>query len=288
MKALAFGEVLWDVYPESKHLGGATMNFAAHFKKCGGDAYIVTAVGKDPLGDETLAHIRALGIGADYVTRSDKETGKCLVTLNEQKIPSYNLLDHVAYDEIEAPPVGGEAFDVLYFGTLALRNQNNREVLGRILGEATFSHVFVDVNIRPPFYSEEVVRLALAKATILKISDEELPFVMAVLGKERGRDEACAAALAKDFSGLRLLLITRGDKGALVYDAASGKTYESPAEKVTVVSTVGAGDSFSAAFLAEYLKTGDVAAALALAARVSAYVVSCEGAIPEYRLSDFT
>ena len=96
------------------------------------------------------------------------------------------------------------------------------------------------------------------------------------------------AALAKDLSGLRLLLITRGDKGALVYGAASGKTYESPAEKVTVVSAVGAGDSFSAAFLAEYLKTGDVAAALALATRVSAYVVSCEGAIPEYRLSDFT
>ena len=287
MKALAFGEVLWDVYPESKHLGGATMNFAAHVKRCGGDAWIVTAVGEDPLGRETVDEITRLGIRADYVTRSKKETGKCVVTLDENKIPSYALLDDVAYDDIRTPSAKGERFDVLYFGTLALRNANNRFVIEEILKQNAFGHRFVDVNIRPPFYSAEVVRFALENATVVKISDEELPTVMDVLGKECGTVESCAEALSEDFDGLKLVLITRGEKGAFVYDVKERAHYECGAERVEVVSTVGAGDSFSASFLVKYFETRDIPSALSFASRVSAFVVSREGAIPDYAPSDF-
>ena len=127
MKVLAFGEVLWDVYPDSEHIGGAPLNFAAHFRKCGGDSSIITAVGKDKLGDKTVAEIGKMGIDTGFISRVDFETGKCIVTLDENHIPTYNLLGNVAYDYISAPDLSGERCDVLYFGSLSLRNENNRK-----------------------------------------------------------------------------------------------------------------------------------------------------------------
>ena len=133
MKALAFGEVLWDVYPESQHIGGAPLNFAAHFRKCGGESHIVTAVGYDNLGDETVKAIRKLGVGTKYLCRTDVETGKCLVSLNERGVPAYNLLDNVAYDYMEKLDLNDENFELLYFGTLSLRHENNIAVLREII-----------------------------------------------------------------------------------------------------------------------------------------------------------
>ena len=120
MRVLSVGEVLWDVYASSKHLGGASFNFAAHFKKCGGEAWINTAVGDDDFGKETVNNVKKAGINIDYITISEKETGKCFVTLNDKQIPSYNLLNNVAYDDIKKPAIAKGFFDALYFGTLAL------------------------------------------------------------------------------------------------------------------------------------------------------------------------
>ncbi len=288
MNALAFGEVLWDVYPEERCLGGATMNFAAHFKKCGGKAWIVTSVGEDLLGKEVVDRILKLGIETEYVTYSkNKETGKCLITLDKNKIPSYELLNNVAYDEIKKPKLGDKIFDVLYFGTLALRNENNLSVLKQIISENKFNDFFVDVNLRPPYYSKDVIRFALENATVVKISDEELPAVMNALGKKYKIKEECAQILSKDFDNLKIILITKGDKGSFAYDTENKKIFESQPPKVDVASTVGAGDSFSAAFVTQYLKTKDIPTALSLATNLSAFVVSCKDAIPEYELSDF-
>ena len=159
MNVLAFGEVLWDVYETEAHLGGAPMNFAAHCKKCGADAWIVTAVGKDDLGKRTVSEIEKSGIHTDYITVSEQETGKCMVSLDENMVPSYDLLDGVAYDYIQKPNINQHKFDVLYFGTLALRNENNRNTLTQLIDETAFADIFVDVNIRPPFYSKETIRL---------------------------------------------------------------------------------------------------------------------------------
>lgn len=287
MKTLAFGEVLWDIYPQSKHLGGAPLNFSGHFKKCGGESFIVTAVGTDALGKEALDKMLKLGIQTEYVTFCEnKETGKCIVTLDENKKPAYNLLNNVAYDDIKMPAFYENTFDVLYFGTLSLRNQNNARVLKKILSENKFQHTFVDINIRSPYYSESVVRFAMENATIIKISDEELPIVMNVLGKSLLTDTQCAKALSEAFNNLKIIIITKGAEGAFVYDSAIEKIYESKAKKVKVVSTVGAGDSFSASFLAKYLQTNDIECALSLATEISGFVVGCIDAIPDYRLSD--
>lgn len=282
IKVLAFGEVLWDVYKNSKHLGGAPMNFSAHFKKCGGEAWILTAVGDDMLGRETVCEIEKLGISTDYVSIVKQETGKCLVTLDAKHIPSYDLLNNVAYDYIQKPDISNECFDVLYFGTLALRNENNMTVLKQMLEENTFSDVFVDINIRAPYYNRDSVEFACKNATIIKISDEELPAVMNVMEKTECSAKECVKILNGQFQNLKMIIITRGDKGSLVYDCINKKYHEGEAQKVQVVSTVGAGDSFSAAFLTKYMKTDDISQALEFAAKISGYVVSCNVAIPDY------
>ena len=286
MNVLAFGETLWDVYPNARYLGGATLNFAAHLAKCGAEAWINTSVGNDSMGADAISAIKNWNIHTDYVSVLGKETGKCLVTLDSNQIPSYDLLDDVAYDYIEAPKLT-DPFDLLYFGTLALRNAHNRKAIREILDKNEFGDVFVDVNIRPPFYSDEVVQFAMKHATIVKISDEELSKVMQAIGEDCASLSECAKLLHEKFDNLKLIIITRGGSGSSIYECALDAWYERNAEKVEVVSTVGAGDSFSAAFVAKYYQTKDINASLSFATKISGYVVSCMDAVPEYDAKDF-
>lgn len=287
MKILAFGEVLWDVYTDSEHIGGAPLNFAAHFLKCGGESWIVTSVGNDILGNKTIDEIKKMCINTEYITYSDKETGKCLVELDDNQIPAYNLLDNVAYDFIKKPLIKESVFDVLYFGTLSLRNENNRTILNQIISENNFNEIFVDVNIRAPYYSKDIVNFACENATILKISEEELPVVGEYIKCNTEDIMECAQIIGKKFGKLKILIITKGEKGALVYDCLNKRNYSHKAKKVEVVSTVGAGDSFSAAFLSVYLQTGDIEKALDFSTKISAFVVSQKEAIPDYNINDF-
>jgi len=288
MKLLSFGEVLWDVYPDDKYIGGAPLNFAAHFVKNGGDAYMLSSVGKDDLGKETIKAISKWGVHCDYITElSTKETGKCLVTLDEHRIPSYNLLSDVAYDAIEKPNLKEENFDVLYFGTLALRSKYNLETLKTMISENDFKEIFVDMNIRPPHYSKASIELALNHATLIKISDEELPIVLKEIGWDENEDLLdVSKKLSIAYPQLKVIIITKGDKGSFVYDVRTLKDYSCEAKKVVVASTVGAGDSFSAAFLSQFLQQKTIPVCLDLATKVSAFVVSKTEAIPEYTIED--
>ncbi len=285
MKLLAFGEVLWDVYPDDRFIGGASLNFAAHCAKHGIKSYILSSVGDDALGEVTLQTLAQYDLQTDYVSvLPDKQTGKCLVTLDENSIPSYNLLTDVAWDDIRCQSAAKDTFDVLYFGTLALRSPINQKNLKELLKSNSFGDIFVDVNIRPPFYSAESVRFALENGTIVKISDEEFPTVAAVLGIPYTDDQAeNARSLAKLFPNIRLLLITLGSKGALVLDTTDGKLYTQPAAQAQPMSTVGAGDSFGAAFLAKLSAGAPIDCCLKYATEVAALVVSRYEAIPDYQ-----
>ncbi len=284
MKALSFGEILWDVYPHEKYIGGAALNFAAHLALHGETVYMLSALGNDGLGQEAAERLKAWGIQSDFVPfLADRPTGRCQVTLDERSIPSYDLKRDTAYDCIPARSFGSE-FDVLYFGTLALRGGENRASLKHVLETSEFGEVFVDLNIRPPFYSEETVRFALSQATIVKISDEELPTVLKLMGlPSEGDFRQSVQELAGRFGNLRTLILTRGGEGAYAWDCVSQKEYACEAVKTEVKSTVGAGDSFSAAFLHVYMKEKDIASSLAHASRVAAYVVSQTDAVPDYR-----
>ena len=265
------------------------MNFAAHFVKLGGNSWLVSAVGNDEYGTAAIEKLKNWNIGTEYISVLDsKETGKCLVTLDEKQVPTYNLLDDVAYDNIPAP-ILGESFDVFYFGTLALRSEYNLSTVKNILDNNSFSDIFVDLNIRPPHYSKENILFALNNATIVKISDEELSVVLENADIDNTVDYKEAARLIADrFSNLKLVIITLGPKGAYVYDTVSGEERSCGIVDVPVVSTVGACDSFAAAFLSQYLPGKGIDNALKIASKVSGFVVSQKDAVPDYNACDFS
>lgn len=287
MKILSFGEVLWDVFPDYKTLGGAPFNFAAHASLLGAQAYILSAVGEDELGKTTVEEIKKYGINTSFVAIvSKKETGKCLVTLDENKIPSYNLLNDVAYDYIKKPEIPENTFDVFAFGTLALRSKYNFETVKQLIFKKISNEIYSDLNIRAPFYNKASIMLCLENATIVKISDEELPIINEIVFGLNFDTENSAVKLSEKFTQIKIIIITKGEKGSFAYDCADKKFFFANATPSELVSTVGAGDSFGAAFLTTYLKQNDLQKALETASKVSAYVVSQKDAIsPE--MADF-
>ena len=282
MNILSFGEIIWDVYPEAATLGGAPLNFAAHAALQGATATLLSCVGKDPLGQRALEEIRALGLDTAGIGMTETApTGQCTVTLSGEGIPSYRIAEVSAYDHIPLPAMGGK-YHALVFGTLALRGSHNRAVLDTLMAEIPFEEIFTDLNIRAPFFSRESVEFCLTRATILKVSDEELPTVTRLLFSTAWEDAKAATELSARYPNLKLILITKGEKGALCYDCRNRHLDSCPAAPTTVVSTVGAGDSFGATFLTHYHLTGNIATALHRAAQVSAFVVSRKEAIPTH------
>lgn len=281
MNLLSFGEIVWDVYSDKKCLGGAPLNFAAHFSKLGGSAYILSAIGNDEFKSETLNQIKRFGVSDEYLSvLNNHPTGVCNVILNEKAIPQYDLKKNVAYDYISCDNLSND-FDVLYFGSMALRSKFNQNSISKLLQEKKFKEIFVDVNIRPPFYSKQTVEFCFSNATILKVSDEELSVVNCCLSISETDTEKIVKEIFKRFSQLRLIIITKGLKGSVCYNTANDKFYYCSAKKTKVVSTVGAGDSFSAAFMFKYLSGKDINSCLEFAANLSSYVCSKTEAVPE-------
>lgn len=282
LRILSFGEILFDIRDGSACLGGAPLNFCAHAVRAGAAAAVLSAVGRDDYGRDALAQISGYGIDTRYTAvLDDKMTGRCLVTLNDAGVPKYDLVEGVAYDFIPVPDIAGQ-YDVLYFGTLALRSGHNKATLAALLEQNIARDVFVDMNIRPPFYSDESILMGLKHATMLKISDEELPVVAkAILGEGEHSADAVAAYIAEHFPNVKLLILTCGADGSAAYDLKTGDVCRCNAVKTKVVSTVGAGDSFCATFIVNFLQGVNTMTALEKASKVSAWVVSQEGAIPD-------
>ncbi len=280
MKAIAFGEILWDVFTDTgkKTLGGAPLNVAGHIKRLGGESYIISGVGNDELGNETIKYIHEMGMTDKYIIRtSDYETGRALVTLRDG-IPSYTFNRPAAWDRIEltkdmSDGLFSEEYDVLIFGTLAQREQKSRETLRTILKAAKARELFFDVNLRLDFYTPEIIIDSLRYATILKMNDEEQPVILKIAGCESIKE------LMNRYS-LSTVIVTYGKKGTYCY--SSGKCFHCEPENVPVVDTVGAGDSLSAGFLYFTFSGYPVDIALAKASMLADYVVQKRGAIPEY------
>ena len=278
MHILSFGEVLWDVFGEQKTLGGAPLNFSAHLTKLGADVTFVSAVGDDTLGKETLDAIRGIGLSVDAVAvLPGVRTGFCAVTL-ENGTPHYDLARGVAYDAIPFPALPASRPDALYLGTLASREEQSRACARRLLRESGAKEVFFDVNIRGNDWSEEGIRDVLPFTTILKLSREEL-YAFSSFGTE---GEAVCRAIAEQFPNLKQIVLTLDKDGAEVYDVSRRAFFRSPSPVSKPVSTVGAGDSFSACYLYNTLAGASVEDCLARAVRLSDFVVTRLGAIPDY------
>lgn len=279
---VGLGEALWDVLPEGKKLGGAPANFAYHVKQFGFNSMAVSAVGDDKLGEETLAALNSKGL--DYImAQVPYPTGTVQVTLDENGVPTYNIRENVAWDNI---PFTQELEDLarncraVCFGSLAQRNIVSRETIYKFLdamptGEGRL-RIF-DINLRQNFYTKEIIAESLFRCNILKINDEELVAIGRMFGYP-GLDmrDKCWLLLGK--CNLDMLVLTCGTNGSYVFTPGSVSFQETPL--VEVADTVGAGDSFTAAFCSGILKGMPVAEAHKLAVEVSAYVCTQSGAMP--------
>ena len=284
MKILSFGEILFDIFGEESKIGGAPFNFAAHATRAGAEAYLMSAVGLDELGDIAIQKAEHHKVRAEYISRSDRYgTGVCRVTLDGKGMPQYNLVSPAAYDDIPFnSDIIDRRFDGLYFGTLALRDNSNRRTLEKVISCCDWGEIFVDVNVRAPFCNKESLLLAFENATIVKISDEELPFVMQeVFSLSSYEVREAMETIVKRFARIKLVIVTCGADGSVVYDKMKDKFYSCPAVKTEVVSTVGAGDSFAATFMVNYMNGEPIFECMQKASRISAYVVSQTEAIPE-------
>lgn len=281
---LSFGEILWDLFPEEHIIGGAPFNFAAHLRKLGASVTFVSAVGDDPLGEDALACIRAVGMKTDCVASlSDYPTGSCKVTLTDGT-PSYDLARDVAFDHIPFPASAPKAVDALYCGTLASRMEGSFGTLCRLLDEVEAKEVFFDVNIRGNDWSKALLCAVLPYTTVLKFSREEAPVLSDAFGVTTA-DNTCivlCAVLAMQYPNLKQILVTLDQDGAFVYDTKTHAALYSSKPVNKAVSTVGAGDSFSACYLYNHLCGENTETCLARATALSDYVVTQLGAVPDY------
>jgi len=281
-KVLAFGEILWDMFERDAHLGGAPLNFAAHALQCGIPSGILSCLGNDKLGNKAFEAIQQLGINTDLILRRNKKTGTVKVELKNGQ-PDYEIFRNVAYDYIDIGRLDHEKiaeYDFFYFGTLAQRSTSSRESLYEVFNRHSFKEVCYDVNLRKDSYTKEIIEKSMTFTSILKINDEEVKLLSALLFDTENSIESFCQAICKHHENIRLILVTAGGEGSYLYEKNIIEFFKS--NPVEVVDTVGAGDAFCAAFLVNYIQNGNAKTAIELANNIGGFVATQAGAIPEY------
>lgn len=277
-----FGEILWDCLPRGLFLGGAPLNVAYHLSRLGLSPLVVSAVGRDFLGDEALRRLSAWDVDPSHVTRQDAATGAVHASLDEAGAACYTFDPCSAWDSISASTklIHRTQPAAIVFGTLALRGQANRQTLTKLLMTWPDALRVVDLNLRTPFDRPEIIAWALARATLLKLNAEELARLTRV-DNETPTGWAKATQRLARRHGIKRICVTAGARGAgLLWD---GDWLWSKAHAVKVRDTVGAGDAFLAGLLAGVLlRHESPLKALTKACRLAEFVASQDGATPAY------
>lgn len=280
---VGLGELLWDILPDGKKIGGAPGNFAYHASQLGFNSAVVSAIGNDKLGDEIIENLDEKGLGG-IIERVEYPTGNVVVTLDDNGVPLYDIKENVAWDNIpftkELEELAKNTLAVS-FGSLAQRNVVSRQTINKFLDmmpDSKEHFKIFDINLRQGFYNKETICSSMEKCNILKINDEELVAVSRMFGYP-GIDlqDKCWILIAK--YKLDMLILTCGVNGSYVFTPGNVSFVETPS--VEVADTVGAGDSFTATFIASILKGESVQDSHMKAVRVSAYVCTQHGAMPE-------
>ena len=275
---VGLGELLWDLLPSGKRLGGAPANFAYHVSQFGLKGLAISAVGQDALGEETIQELERKQLLA-YIERVEYPTGRVNVQLDEAGIPLYDIQQDVAWDNIpftEKLREIAENTQAVCFGSLAQRSPQSRVAIQAFLASLPADDDVLriyDINLRTPFYSKEVVDLSLSAANVLKVNDEELPILANYYNLPQISPLEQCELLRQRFN-LRLVIYTCGANGSYVISEEGVSSQPTP--KVSV----GAGDSFTASFCAALINGSPISEAHAIAVKVSAFVCTQQGAMP--------
>lgn len=285
-KIMSLGEVLWDLFPHGEQFGGAPANFACHAAILGADTSMVSAVGVDPHGRSAIDILRKYGVDVSLMqTCPDAATGTVGIELDEKGKPTFTIHEDSAWDRLawnDALGAKTAIVDAIYFGTLGQRSQVARTTIRQALRANSNVPRILDINLRPPFFDATLIRESIELASILKLSDEELATVNDACGvPSDGSSLIQTDQLLQllEQTNLDMVIMTRGAEGAVL--ATSDGIVEQPGISATVVDTVGAGDSFTAAFLLGLLRGESHEDNLQNACVVAAGVCAHAGAVPD-------
>jgi fructokinase len=283
-KILSCGEVLWDLFPDGPRFGGAPANFACHAAMLGGQVSLLSAVGNDLRGDQAIGILHKFGLNTSFVQRIRGDaTGSVGVGLDDAGKPGFEIHAPSAWDRVEwsreLQACLADA-DAIYFGTLGQRGEVSRATIRRAVGLAKERRILrvLDVNLRPPFHDAVLIRDSLALASVLKLSDDELGEVAAACGVSMTPQTEQVLLNLREQFGLQCVVMTRGAKGAVMVSEKGAADH--PGIPVQVVDTVGAGDSFMAAFVLGLLRGDEPQDILRKACGTAALTCSHAGAVP--------
>jgi fructokinase len=279
---VGLGEVLWDIFSEGEKFGGAPANFACHAAGLGGNVQMVSGLGTDSLGDRGVESLTTHLVGTGYIQRDpDRPTGTVHVTVDEYGIADYLFADNTAWDHLrwnDRLAQLAAALDVVCFGTLGQRNNQSRDTIQQFINSTSDEAIrLFDINLRPPFFTQQIIEQSLELANALKLNDDELPIVATLCGA----NGSTIRQLQKIQShyGLKFIALTRGADGAVLIRGDEVSEFAGVATEVK--DTVGAGDSFTAAMLLKLLAGVGLQETNEFACRIAAYVCSQAGATPD-------
>lgn len=276
------GELLWDVFPEGKKLGGAPANFAYHCKAFGLESYPVSCLGDDDLGREVLPVLQEHNVDVSFIaTDPEHPTGTVSVQIDKNGIPEYIIHEDVAWDHI---PLSEEMItlakktDAVCFGSLAQRSKTSRQTIQNFLSATSADCIKIyDINLRQHYYNQDLIEDMLELSTVLKLNDDELTVIAELLGFS-GPEKYLIEKIASRYS-LDVVALTKGHAGSCLYQG--GRYSEHNGYDTKVIDTVGAGDSFTAVLAEGLLLNYDLDKINDLANKTAAYVCSRPGAMPK-------
>jgi fructokinase len=282
MNITSIGEILFDIYPNHKRLGGAPLNFIYHIKKLTDKGSIISRVGKDVLGNKVINDLKHSGLSFDFIQHDNLHpTGMAIVHLDDSGIPNFKIDTDSAYDFIEMNDVIETLIstdtDCLYFGTLAQRSDLSRKTIQSLFNRGL--KYFADLNLRQNFYNEEILSKSLEAADFIKVNYEEMHILNDIILQGEYNTEKVAYELMEKFE-LNMIAVTRGKDGSSIFE--NGKRYDHSNINVKAVDTTGAGDAFAAILCIGYLHGLEIPYINKLANDFASEICQFEGALPKY------
>lgn len=283
LNVIGIGELLWDVLPEGKKLGGAPCNFVYHAQQQGANGVVLSAIGDDINGKEILKLLKEKDISSKLIQVNEKPTSTVDIKLSENGIPEYTIHENVAWDFIQFNRAIEQEVadaDIICFGSLAQRNIFSHKTIEKILKCCRADALKVyDINLRQKFYSKEIIEKSLELCNVLKLNEDELPVVCDLMCINADTEELQILELIKEYN-LKLVAYTKGSESSLLMTASDKSYMLTP--KVEIKDTVGAGDSFTAAMIVGYAKGNLLKFIHEKAVEISAFVCTQDGAMPKY------